>query len=86
MSTRTSLIITEHTPRPNAGVSTYTTRSPIGYVSLDDGAVDVSAVDPARLLLIAEAFTDAARQLSQQLDVDAARATNAAAEQTPVPA
>lgn len=46
-----------------------------------DGKVQLLAFEPAQLVLIAEACTDAARQLSQQFDLEAARAVNAAAEQ-----
>lgn len=50
---------------------------PCAAVGLDHGALTVFATTPADLLLLAEAFTDAARQLSQELDKAAAREMNA---------
>lgn len=69
MSTTTSLHITASTALPRAALYTYPSDAPIAAVRLDDGAVTISSKEPAHLLLIAEAFTDAARRLSQQLDL-----------------
>jgi hypothetical protein len=82
MSTNTSLHIFDSTPPPHAGLSVYEHRGPIAYVEIDGGAISICATDPAYLRAIAQTFTDAAQRLADQLDIEAARAVNAAA---PVP-
>lgn len=79
MSATTSLHISPTTEPPRPVLHTYPSSRPIGAVKLDGYAITVAATDPAHLRLIAEAFTDAARQLADELDRDAARAMAAEA-------
>lgn len=71
--TRTTLVLLSDTPPPVSGVNVYTDQGPIGTVRLDDGDLTIQAEDPAHLLLIAEAFTDCARQLAAAADTYAAQ-------------
>lgn len=77
--TRTSLHLGYGEKPPEAHVATYPTHSPIARVEIDGGAITIQASDPGALLIIADAFQQAATLLADELGVDAAKAVDAQA-------
>lgn len=76
--TRTYLNVGHGEPPLRVRISAYPTAAPLATVALDGDRLEVTGHDPAHLRCIAEAFTDAARQLSDELDKHAARQVNEA--------
>lgn len=66
--TRTSLVLTAKTPPPTVRVDAHQAQSPTGTVRLDGGSLSIQSSTPAYLMLLAEAFTDCARQLAAAAD------------------
>lgn len=77
-ATTSSIHLQFATEPPRVRVHSYTDTPPIAAVIVDDGALTIASTCPADLLLLADALTDAARQLSDELDKAAAREVNAA--------
>lgn len=73
MTTTTELHLGYGEKPPKVTVHRYPTAAPIVTVDLDGRALTVTSTDPARLRVLADAFTDAARQLSDELDKHAAQ-------------
>lgn len=77
MSTATSTQhVLGHSDPPTVHVYRYSSAEPIAVINLDGHRLAIHATTPAQLRVLAEVFTDGARQLSDALDEHAARVLN----------
>lgn len=77
MTMTSSLVLDHDREPPEVALHTYRKGEPVGAVRFD-GSLTIQSCDPADLRGAAEAFADAARLLTDELDREAARAMSGA--------